>query len=418
MIAARHAAWCIHLAETMRRSGQLSDARGLAKLEAEHPNLRAALAWLLDQGEVSAAQHLAGQLAEFWLRHDHFAEGQAWLERVLAVDRGEATRTRVDALVGLSMLQWPRLELTRAADLLAEAEAIARSVGDVGALAYARLHQGYVAVFAGDFALAVARGEETLTTCQAIPQEFSCHGALWLLARARLARGEDEQAAALYARLLASGRASGDQISIANGLVGQAILAERRGELDRALAGYVEAALVCREFGDPLFVSHCLNLVATAIATRRPDAAVRLFAAVGTLQAAVGAVAGPGLHLEPYRHEQARATALAALGAERFAAAQAAGTALTLDEAIAEAAALAGLKMSPVEHRPAASSVLTSREQDILRYVARGWSDKEIATALGISRRTVSNHVAAIRNKLDVPSRAAAVAAAMREGLV
>jgi non-specific serine/threonine protein kinase len=110
----------------------LSYARGLATLEAEHPNLRAALTWLLDQGEVTAAQHLAGQLAEFWLRHGHMTEGQAWLERVLAAGGGEAAGARVDALVGLSMLQWAQATFGRASDLLAEAEAMARSAGDIG----------------------------------------------------------------------------------------------------------------------------------------------------------------------------------------------------------------------------------------------------------------------------------------------
>ena len=57
---------------------------------------------------------------------------------------------------------------------------------DAGALAYARLHQGYVALFRGDLDLAVARGEEALTAAAAIPQGFNLNGALWLLANAAL----------------------------------------------------------------------------------------------------------------------------------------------------------------------------------------------------------------------------------------
>ena len=47
-----------------------------------------------------------------------------------------------------------------------------------------------------------------------------------------------------------------------------------------------------------------------------------------------------------------------------------------------------------------------------------GLSDKEIAAALGITRYTASNHVTAIRDKLGVPSRAAAAAIAVRDHLV
>ena len=111
-------------------------------------------------GEATTALHLAGQLAEFWLRHDHLTEGEAWLERVLAADLRGRPAARAEALVGLNMLLWPRGDMARAARLLDEAEALARAEGDAGALAYVRLHQGYVASFRGDFDLAVALAEE------------------------------------------------------------------------------------------------------------------------------------------------------------------------------------------------------------------------------------------------------------------
>jgi non-specific serine/threonine protein kinase len=418
-MAARHAAWCVRLAEGVRRSGRLSHAEGLAALEIEFPNLRAALAWLLGQGEVTAAQHLAGELAEFWLRHGHWAEGQAWLEHVLSVDTDRPTAARAEALVGLSLMQWSQVAFGRAADLLAEAEAVARAAGDAGALAYARLHQGYVAALSGDLDLAVARGEEASTTCEAIPQAFSCNAAVWLLARATLARGENTRAAALYEQLLAAGRTAGDQISVANALIGRANLAERRGDLGGAIDGFVEAALVCREFGDSMFASHSLNAVAVTLAEHGwPEPAVRLLAAVESLHATAGVTPGPGFHVDHQRHEQARAAARAALGAQGFAAAWTAGAALSLDEAITEAAVLVDLETGPVSGHPAVRSALTAREQEVLRLVVRGWSDKEIARALGIGRRTVSSHVAVIRDKLAVPSRAAAAAVAVRDRLV
>ena len=54
----------------------------------------------------------------------------------------------------------------------------------------------------------------------------------------------------------------------------------------------------------------------------------------------------------------------------------------------------------------------------VQRLVAEGWADKEIASALAISRHTASKHVAAVRAKLHAPSRTGAVAAAREAGLI
>ena len=61
---------------------------------------------------------------------------------------------------------------------------------------------------------------------------------------------------------------------------------------------------------------------------------------------------------------------------------------------------------------------LSEREREVLRLVADGFSDAEIAQRLIVSPHTVHRHVANIRSKLRQPSRAAAVAYAGREGLI
>jgi DNA-binding CsgD family transcriptional regulator len=60
---------------------------------------------------------------------------------------------------------------------------------------------------------------------------------------------------------------------------------------------------------------------------------------------------------------------------------------------------------------------LSPRELEVLRLLAQGHSDEEIARLLSISRRTASNHVHHIYTRLDVGSRAAATAWAVRQGL-
>jgi DNA-binding CsgD family transcriptional regulator len=61
---------------------------------------------------------------------------------------------------------------------------------------------------------------------------------------------------------------------------------------------------------------------------------------------------------------------------------------------------------------------LTKRELEVLRLVAEGHTDREVADILVISTRTVNRHLSNIFVKLDVPGRAAAVAYAIRWGLV
>jgi DNA-binding CsgD family transcriptional regulator len=61
---------------------------------------------------------------------------------------------------------------------------------------------------------------------------------------------------------------------------------------------------------------------------------------------------------------------------------------------------------------------LTSREHDVLEQMAAGLSNRQIATALGISEHTVKFHVSAILGKLGVSSRSAAIRHGMRQGLV
>ncbi len=67
---------------------------------------------------------------------------------------------------------------------------------------------------------------------------------------------------------------------------------------------------------------------------------------------------------------------------------------------------------------PEALGELTSRELEVMRLVAQGLSDAEIAERLVVSPHTVHRHVANVRVKLRLPSRAAAVAYASRAGLL
>jgi DNA-binding NarL/FixJ family response regulator len=68
--------------------------------------------------------------------------------------------------------------------------------------------------------------------------------------------------------------------------------------------------------------------------------------------------------------------------------------------------------------QPAAMTILSAREGEILALVVRGHSNQEIADELGIARNTVKNHIRSILAKLGVKNRAQAAAYAVSHGLV
>lgn len=74
--------------------------------------------------------------------------------------------------------------------------------------------------------------------------------------------------------------------------------------------------------------------------------------------------------------------------------------------------------MAPRGRSGGADAALTEREVEVLRLVADGRTDREIAGALFVSHHTVANHVRNVLGKLDVRSRAAAVALAARHGML
>nr|MBA2276667.1 helix-turn-helix transcriptional regulator [Chloroflexia bacterium] len=112
----------------------------------------------------------------------------------------------------------------------------------------------------------------------------------------------------------------------------------------------------------------------------------------------------------------------ATLGEPALAAAWEAGQALSMDDVMAEIAALvAAIRAEPDspggEAGAASPHGLSPRELDVLHLLAEGHSDRAIGEALFISRRTAAGHVASILAKLALPSRAAAAAHAVRNGL-
>lgn len=102
-----------------------------------------------------------------------------------------------------------------------------------------------------------------------------------------------------------------------------------------------------------------------------------------------------------------------ALGEAAFATAWAEGRAKTPEEAVAYA-----LEETPEWPARSAGGLLSAREIEVLRFVAEGLTDAQIAERLYLSRHTVGNHLRSVYRKLDARGRAAAVKRAGELGLL
>ncbi len=100
----RHAAFFRALAE--RLEPELLGAapeEPLATLEREHDNIRAALGWSCESGDIGTGIRIAAAIWRFWQQRSHLREGRAWLERLLAHETSPALRARgLTALGGIA----------------------------------------------------------------------------------------------------------------------------------------------------------------------------------------------------------------------------------------------------------------------------------------------------------------------------
>jgi DNA-binding CsgD family transcriptional regulator len=167
---------------------------------------------------------------------------------------------------------------------------------------------------------------------------------------------------------------------------------------------------------------------ALASARSLPVTTARLLGTIAGLHQRLGA-AVPRRAIEDVR--LAEASARQSLGEARFAESFAAGQSLPINDALAEAEAVADaiaasadgdrISLGDLESVPQAAHRahdLTPREMEVLQLMAQRLTDAEIADRLFISYRTVTTHVARICEKLEAVNRRDAGARAARLGLI
>lgn len=177
------------------------------------------------------------------------------------------------------------------------------------------------------------------------------------------------------------------------------------GDPEQAQAYLTENLELLRGMGHKMGIAYCLlGLAGVAGERARPDRAARLWGAAEALRETIG------MHLTPfdrthYRYEERLAAARSLTEEDLWERAWAEGRAMSPEEAIeyalAEEGALHILEQPTAVHAEA----LTPREREVAEEVAKGLTNRQVATELGISERTVHAHVRRILRKLRLGSR-------------
>jgi predicted ATPase/DNA-binding CsgD family transcriptional regulator len=498
------------------------------RLTQEHDNLRAALRWLLEQGEDrEAALRMCSGLDVFWVVRGDLLEGWTFLEQALAQSQEAAPAVRTRALLAGVVIAMQAGDLACGEALCQEYLRVCRALGDTLSAGAALCVLGWLAYHRKDFAAARSFLEEGLAIARELGYKPGVLISLLFLAYLAHEQGDDarlrqlcqqclafsgeRQAAFIWPYLLLRladlhflvladpttmqrllseslaifqerndtlGTAECSRIAAQAALLQGDVTTARRlaekslklssevgarpvlarslallgrvlvacGELGEAGTLYTRSLVVAKELEDQWRIAPGLEGLAGVVLAQGEAAwaarfgveglasivaaqgefvwAARLWGLASTLPSAMPMrVSIPAV--EPAAHERAVAAARARLGEQAFAEAMAEGRTMSLSQVLAwqETATLAeplpSVNPAPPAVTPAPTSPhdLTEREVQVLRLLAQGLTNAQIAERLVVSPHTVRSHVKAIYSKLGVTSRSAATRFALEHHL-
>jgi non-specific serine/threonine protein kinase len=414
LLARRHAMWLVRWTEAnaakFENELQLS---WLDELEAEIANLRAALAWSRSQaGDADLGLRLAAAMRRYWDMRGLPSEARDLLGALLAAASPAPTPARLSALIelgGLAVSQEDAegierhaLAAARIADLLgdkrgaanaselltyvaflrgdpaAASELAERSLsqameaGHALAVAHARMARGVVAFGTGQLDAAVADLERALDHARDHKDRWFIGECASVLAHVHLARGDYQTARTAEAESLGARIALKNRPAVAVNLKIIGIADAAAGNAARAVVLFAGAAAI-EETTSPTWQSHWLDAYHGAVAAAREALGPR-FAELHAFGLALAEAEVVKIALLA-----ASAMPLPARGADRAGQADGAG-------------------------RP--GRTLTPREAQVSELITEGLTSQEIATRLGIAKRTADAHAEHIMTKLGVHSRA------------
>jgi predicted ATPase/DNA-binding CsgD family transcriptional regulator len=440
-------------AEPMLNSGKRK--AWLTRLDVEQSNIRVALECAVQQDAADVGFEIIGSLWLWcWLT---FREARRWVADLGVLPSASARSVaRAKALNAAAILAWGDGDTATARGLAEEAVTLCRELGRGRELAHALqtlgastdgdqefmeamyleatelvdrdgdpwwmaltfLRHSIASAQLGDTLSARAHAAEAARRFEQLADAFFLGRSQLQLGLAELQLGDLTEARVHLEASLVAVRAAHDWKYTGVALIGLGSAARALGDAAAGALAYAEALELCREAGTAGDLPLCLEgVAAVALALDQPGVAARLLGAAETAQATGFTPTFPGFE-QAYRNTARNVGDV--LPPTTFATELEVGRSLTLAEALALADGLSKTRATDERagppHQPAPGG-LSEREKEVLRLVARGQSNAEIATELVLSVRTVEKHVANIYAKIGARGRADAATYALRNGL-
>ena len=375
-----------------------------------------------DRAGIALSLRLLGAIA--WRRYN-FGVAISLTEESLALCREVGDKEGIAlSLINLAEEVALKGEYARAISLTEESLALLRALGDRAGIAWPLFQLAILLMISqGDQATGRALLEESLALCREAGDTEGIAVTLGLLAQVFLLQGDAIKARSLLEESIMLGREIGASVT-ARMLILLGRVASIEGDRAAAKALYEESLTFAWEIDLDEVLPPYLEGLADMVATRGDAVwAARLWGLAEAQREAMGVPISP---IERASYEHAVAAARAQLGEKAFAAAWAEGRSMTPEQALTaqEPATIPTSTPAVPSSSPPAKPVatypdgLTAREVEVLRLLAQGLTDAQIAEQLVISPRTVNNHLTSIYSKIQVSSRSAATRYAMEHHLV
>ena len=354
-----------------------------------------------------------------------YAQARSLLEESVALRRVLGTKDRLGwSLWALGSTYRMQGEYTSARACYEEALGLFREIGDgTGVVEMVLLLGGVFFEARWDLAKASELIDEGIILLRELPQSWF-H--MWLLVlglntsaeialsqnKLDVARSQAEKALAILTEIKKERQGMKGEIAWTFSLIAQVEV--RQGNYTRARSRYAEILTLAREGGDKAGLIHYLEQLAEVVTAQGEVVlAAKLWGAAEILHETIGSPLPPA-YREGY--ESTVAAARLRLGKQPFVIAWAEGRTMTLEHVLALAEQIATSipisvdlpDTSPAKAASFSPAGLTPREVEVLRLVAQGLTDAQVAEQLIISPRTVNTHLTSIYNKLGVDSRTAA----------